>query len=162
MRFAVLAAACAVLFAVPALADDSLSAEANQAFLAANAVHEGVTVRPSGLQYRVLKSGLGRSAHAGLDVEVYYKGWLINGHVFDGTEPGFPADFTVGNVIAGWNEALTLMKEGDKWQLVIPPNLAYGERGAGDVIPPNQTLVFDVELVKVSNPQPIQTFKDKE
>jgi FKBP-type peptidyl-prolyl cis-trans isomerase len=83
-------------------------------------------------------------------VDVYYTGSLINGTVFDKTEPGMPANFVVNKLIPGWTEALEIMREGDHWQLVIPAGLAYGARGAGGVIPPNQTLVFDLELVKVT------------
>jgi FKBP-type peptidyl-prolyl cis-trans isomerase len=95
-------------------------------------------------------------------VTCYYKGQLINGKVFDATEPGFPANFTVNQLIPGWTEALELMREGDRWQLVVPANLAYGERGAGDGnIPPNQTLVFDLELLSVT-PAPAEKPSDKD
>ena len=81
-------------------------------------------------------------------MKVYYTGTLINGTIFDGTSPGLPATFKVNSVIPGWIEALQLMREGDHWQLVIPPNLGYGARGVGDgLIPPNQTLVFDLKLI---------------
>ena len=80
-------------------------------------------------------------------MQVYYTGTMINGKIFDGTSPGLPASFKVNGVIPGWTEALTIMREGDHWQLVIPPNLGYGPRGAGAMIPPNQVLVFDVTLV---------------
>ena len=129
-------------------ADDSLSAEANKAFLAANAKKPGVIVRPDGLQFKILQNGYGRRPSTTDTVQVYYTGVLINGMVFDGTSPGLPATFKVNSVIPGWVEALTLMREGDHWQLVIPANLAYGERGGGGgMIPPNQTLVFDLRLL---------------
>ncbi|HTT83599.1 MAG TPA: FKBP-type peptidyl-prolyl cis-trans isomerase [Rhizomicrobium sp.] len=153
-RFGAFAAAVLVLFVVtPAWADDpSLSIGANQAFLAANAKKEGVEVRPSGLQYRIISNGFGAQPKPGDSVDVYYTGSLINGKVFDKTEPGLPATFTAGKgkLIPGWDEALQIMREGDHWQLVIPADLAYGARGAGGVIPPNQTLVFDMQLVKVT------------
>ena len=124
-------------------ADPALSATANSAFLAANSHKSGVIVRPSGLQYQILKNGFGKRPLPTDTVTVNYTGMLINGKVFDGTEPLTPAQFTVNKLIPGWTEALSLMREGDKWHLVIPSDLAYGARGAGDgVIPPNQTLVF--------------------
>ena len=126
---------------------------ANQKFLADNAAKDGVVKRPSGLQYRVLQTGSGKSVTNGNDmVTVTYKGWLINGKVFDQTQPGKTATFPAGRLIPGWVEALSLMKEGDEWQLVIPSDLGYGARGAGADIPPNQTLVFDMKLITVSAP----------
>ena len=122
-----------------------LSQEANQAFLAANAKKAGVIIRPDGLQFRIIQNGYGKRPTVTDSVKVYYTGTLINGTVFDGTSPGLPASFKVNSVIPGWIEALQLMREGDHWQLVIPPNLAYGARGAGDgTIPPDQVLVFDM------------------
>jgi FKBP-type peptidyl-prolyl cis-trans isomerase len=154
-RFAALLAmvmACLVLS--PALAaDTSLSQQVNAAFLAANAKKPGVIIRPSGLQYRIIRNGFGKRPGALDSVDVYYKGSLINGTVFDQTEPGLPANFVVNKLVPGWTEALEIMKEGDHWELVIPAGLAYGSRGAGGgVIPPDQTLVFDLELVKVMPP----------
>ena len=111
---------------LPARRDDALSLEANQAFLAANAKKPGVIVRPDGLQFKILRNGFGKRPGLTDSVKVYYTGMLINGTVFDGTSPGLPATFKVNAVIPGWVEALTLMREGDHWQLVIPPNLAYG------------------------------------
>ena len=108
----------------------------------------GVVTRPSGLQYNIIKNGFGKRPLPTDTVTVCYTGMLINGKVFDGTEPMTPATFTVNKLIPGWTEALGLMREGDKWHLVIPSDLAYGARGAGDgLIPPNQTLVFDMELL---------------
>ena len=119
-------------------------------FLAENAKKEGVVTLPSGLQYKVLNSGNGATPKATDSVECHYEGRLISGTVFDSSyQRGETATFGVNQVIAGWVEALQLMKEGDKWQLYIPYNLAYGERGAGAQIPPYSTLIFDVELVKV-------------
>lgn len=121
-----------------------------EAFLAENAKKEGVVTLASGLQYKVIKSGNGKSPKASDSVECHYEGRLIDGTKFDSSyDRGETATFGVTQVIAGWVEALQLMKEGDKWQLYIPYNLAYGERGAGAQIPPFATLVFDVELVKV-------------
>ena len=134
-----------------------LSAASNARFLAANKVKDGVTTTPDGLQYRVIKSGSGRRVTSGADkVTVIYKGWTIDGHVFDQTPPGQTATFPAGALIPGWVEALRLMKEGDEWQLVIPSDLGYGEQGAGGDIGPNQTLVFDMTLVKVQPDQPPQ------
>ncbi|HEY5046439.1 MAG TPA: FKBP-type peptidyl-prolyl cis-trans isomerase [Rhizomicrobium sp.] len=142
------------LFAASAYAaDSSLSAQANAAFLAANRQKPGVQQRSGGLQYRILQNGYGKRPGPFDLVTVYYSGSLINGTVFDATEPGLPATFTVNQLIPGWTEALELMREGDHWQIVIPSEQAYGSRGAGDgKIPPNQTLVFDLQLVKVAPP----------
>src|ERR1700759_5292286 len=136
------------LFAPAQAADDALSPDANKAFLAANAKKPGVIVRPDGLQFKILQNGFGQRPGVTDTVQVYYTGILINGTLFDGTSPGLPASFKVNQVIPGWVEALTLMREGDHWQLVIPANLAYGDRGGGGgMIPPNQTLVFDLWLI---------------
>ncbi len=143
-------------------ADPALSNEANAAFLANNARQPGVNIRPSGLQYKIIKSGFGKRPGPRDSVTCYYKGQLINGKVFDATEPGFPAHFTVNALIPDWTEALELMRESDRWELVVPANLAYGERGAGDGnIPPNQTLVFDLEVLTVT-PAPAEKPEDKD
>ena len=119
-------------------------------FLAGNAKKEGVKTLPSGLQYKVIATGTGKSPTASDTVTTNYKGTLIDGTEFDSSyKRGQPATFPVTGVIPGWTEALQLMKEGAKWQLFIPPNLAYGERGAGREIGPNATLVFEVELISV-------------
>jgi len=124
-----------------------------KAFLAENAKKEGVKVLPSGLQYKVIKEGTGRKPTQDDKVRVQYKGTLLSGKEFDSSyRRGRPAEFTVGGVIKGWQEALSLMKEGAKWQLFIPPDLAYGPNGAGGVIPPNAALIFDVELLKIVTP----------
>ena len=121
-----------------------------EAFLTENAKREGITVTESGLQYEVLESGKGDSPKASDNVEVHYTGKLIDGTVFDSSvERGVPASFGVTQVIPGWVEALQLMHEGDKWRLYIPSDLAYGPNGAGGVIGPNMTLIFDVELLRV-------------
>ena len=119
-------------------------------FLAENAKKEGVKVLPSGLQYKVITPGTGRSPKATDTVTTHYKGTLIDGTEFDSSyKRGEPATFPVSGVIPGWTEALQLMKEGAKWQLFLPPGLAYGERGAGRDIGPNATLIFEVELISV-------------
>lgn len=120
-----------------------------EAFLAGNKKKEGVISLPSGLQYKVLGAGTGPSPKGTDTVEANYRGTLIDGTEFDSSyKRGQAAVFPVDGVIAGWTEALQLMKVGDKWQLFIPPELAYGERGAGP-IEPNSTLIFDVELVSI-------------
>jgi FKBP-type peptidyl-prolyl cis-trans isomerase FklB len=121
-----------------------------ESFMAANARQPGVETLPSGLQYKVLEHGSGDSPGAEDTVTVHYRGSLTDGSEFDSSyRRGQPATFAVNRVIAGWTEALQLMREGDKWQLFIPPGLAYGERGAGSRIPPNSALVFEVELIDV-------------
>lgn len=121
-----------------------------EAFLSENAKRECIKVTESGLQYEVLESGKGDSPKASDNVEVHYTGKLIDGTVFDSSvELGVPASFGVTQVIPGWVEALQLMHEGDKWRLYIPSDLAYGPNGAGGVIGPNMTLIFDVELLRV-------------
>ena len=129
------------------------SADANTRFLADYATRPGVKKLPDGLMYRVLRAAPsdGPEVQKNNDVvEVYYKGTLINGKVFDKTKPEEPATFEVGGVIPGWTEALKLMKTGDTWELVIPSDLAYASDGVGDVSPPDQTLVFLVSLNKVA------------
>ena len=127
-----------------------LSAAANTKFMAANAAKPGVHKTADGLQYRVIKAGTGKTPQSPDDmVSVTYKGWMINGKVFDQTK-GAPASFPAGGLIPGWVEALSMMKEGDEWELVIPSDLGYGSEGAGADIPPNQTLVFDMTLVSVT------------
>jgi FKBP-type peptidyl-prolyl cis-trans isomerase FklB len=119
-----------------------------EAFLAGNMKKEGVVALPSGLQYKVVKEGTGAIPNATDTVTVNYRGTLIDGTEFDSSERhGQSASFQANAVISGWTEALQLMKVGSKWQLYIPSNLAYGERGAGREIGPNSTLIFDVELL---------------
>jgi FKBP-type peptidyl-prolyl cis-trans isomerase len=122
--------------------------QAGEKFLAENGKKDGVKTTASGLQYRVIKSGAGKTPKATDTVSVNYRGTLITGEEFDASK-GTPVTFPVNGVIPGWTEALQLMKEGDKWEVVIPSKLAYGERGAGRAIAPNSTLVFEVELVAV-------------
>jgi len=119
-------------------------------FLAANKDRSGVKELPSGLQYKVIKAGTGASPKATDTVEVDYKGTLIDGREFDSSyRRGKPATFPVNGVIKGWQEALQAMKVGAKWQIYVPAKLAYGSRGAGGLIGPNATLIFDVELHKI-------------
>lgn len=125
-------------------------ANADTDYLAENKTKDGVKVTPSGLQYRVLREGKGRKPGSNDTVEVHYKGALISGKVFDSSyKRGQSISFPLNRVIAGWTEGLQLMKEGAKYELVIPAGLGYGSKGAGNVIPPNATLVFEVELLKV-------------
>lgn len=124
--------------------------EIGEAFLSENAKREGVKTTASGLQYEVLESGNGAQPTANDRVEVHYTGKLIDGTVFDSSvERGVPATFGVTQVIPGWVEALQLMHEGDKWRLYIPSDLAYGPNGAGGLIGPDTTLIFDVQLLRV-------------
>ena len=126
------------------------SQEQGETFLRMNKERPGVVTLPSGLQYLVLKQGNGQQPKATDRVRCHYEGRLVDGTVFDSSiQRGEPAVFGVGQVIQGWVEALQLMKEGDKWRLYIPYQLAYGEQGAGDAIPPRAALVFDVELLNV-------------
>jgi FKBP-type peptidyl-prolyl cis-trans isomerase FklB len=122
-----------------------------EAFLAENKKKEGVKTLPSGLQYKVIKAGTGKKPKLSDTVTAHYRGTLIDGTEFDSSyKRGQPATFPVsGGMIPGWTEALQLMEEGAKWQLFIPSNLAYGERGAGSVIGPNATLIFEVELISI-------------
>ena len=131
-----------------------LTAESNSKFLADNARAPGVVTTASGLQYKIITTGHGKQISGPADlVTVTYKGWTIDGHVFDQTQAGQTASFPAGRLIPGWVEALKLMHEGDEWQLVIPAELGYGAQGAGGDIGPNQTLVFDMKLVSVGPPR---------
>ncbi len=129
-------------------------AEANKKkgedFLAANAKKKGVKTLPSGLQYLVIKEGTGKKPGPTDEVEVHYHGTLIDGTVFDSSvDRGEPASFPVNRVIPGWTEVLQLMKEGAKWRVFIPSKLAYRQRGAPPKIGPNETLIFEIELLHV-------------
>ncbi len=127
-----------------------INAKSGQEFLDANGKRTEVNVLPSGLQYEVLEEGKGPKPGPGDQVTVHYTGKLIDGTVFDSSEDrGEPATFGVTQVIPGWVEALQLMNAGSKWRLFIPSQLAYGPQGAGGVIGPNQTLIFDVTLIEV-------------
>jgi FKBP-type peptidyl-prolyl cis-trans isomerase FklB len=124
--------------------------KAGEAFLSENKSKPGVVTLPSGLQYKILTAGTGPKPGLEDTVVCNYRGTLIDGTEFDSSaRHGGPATFPVKGVIKGWTEALQLMPVGSKWQLVIPPDLAYGERGAGDAIGPNATLIFEVELVSI-------------
>lgn len=128
--------------------------EAGKAFLAENAKKEGVKTLPSGLQYIVVEEGAGKKPDSNDTVTVNYRGTLIDGTEFDSSfKRGQPATFQLNQVIPGWTEALQLMNEGAKWKIFVPPSLAYGERGAGSLIGPNSTLIFDVELLSVTQNQ---------
>lgn len=152
----------ALLFAVstPVLAaEDALSPAANSAFLAANAGKPGVIARPSGLQYRILRSGAGKRPGGNDIVRLSYAIRLINGTIVDSTTPVLPAALSMSSVaMAGLAEALSLMHAGDRWQLVIPANLGFGGKGAmNGTIPPNQTLLIDITLISAAAPLPGQT-----
>ena len=124
--------------------------KAGEAFLAENKKKEGVKTLPSGLQYKVIKEGTGKVPKATDTVTTNYRGTLIDGTEFDSSyKRGQPATFPVNGVIKGWTEALQLMKTGSKWQLFIPSDLAYGDKGAGPQIGPNSVLIFEVELLSV-------------
>ncbi|MBO7741852.1 MAG: FKBP-type peptidyl-prolyl cis-trans isomerase [Victivallales bacterium] len=131
-----------------AAADENRKEEAE--YLARHRAEEGVVVTASGLQYKVVKEGTGAKPGLKSVVKVHYTGTLPNGNVFDSSvQRGEPATFPVDGVIAGWTEALQLMSVGSKYQLVIPSALAYGKRGAGQMIGPDQLLIFDVELLEI-------------
>jgi FKBP-type peptidyl-prolyl cis-trans isomerase FklB len=120
------------------------------AFLSENKKKEGVKTLPSGLQYKVIKTGTGKKPKSTDTVTTHYRGTLINGTEFDSSyKRGQTVSFPVSGVVPGWTEALQLMEEGAKWQLFIPSNLAYGERGAGGLIGPNATLIFEIELISI-------------
>ena len=150
--------ALALLLCMPRVtlaADDPLGGGANAAFLAANAGKPGTIVRPSGLQYRVLRHGSGKRPGSNDVVHLAYAIRLINGTLVDSTTPVLPAALAMSSAgMAGLAEALSLMHEGDRWQLVVPANLAFGGRGAmNGAIPPNQTLLFDLTLVSAAPAQ---------
>jgi FKBP-type peptidyl-prolyl cis-trans isomerase FklB len=125
-----------------------------EAFLAENKKKEGIKTLPSGLQYKVIKAGSGKKPKLTDTVTTHYRGMLIDGTEFDSSyKRNAPASFPVNGVIPGWTEALQLMEESAKWQLFVPSNLAYGERGAGATIGPNATLIFEVELISIQEKQ---------
>lgn len=133
-------------------ASASKAIDAGKAFLAANKNKPGVKVLPSGLQYKVINSGSGKQPVASDSITAHYRGTLLNGTEFDSSYArGEPATFGVSQVIKGWQEILPMMHEGDKWQIFIPSDLAYGAQGAGANIGPNETLIFDIELIKVNS-----------
>jgi FKBP-type peptidyl-prolyl cis-trans isomerase FklB len=120
-------------------------------FLEINRAKAGVVSLPSGLQYKIIKEGTGVKPDSTSNVKVHYQGTLLDGKVFDSSyERGEPVSFNLNQVIKGWQEVLPLMTVGSKWQVYIPPELAYGERGAGKMIGPNETLIFDIELLGIN------------
>ena len=132
------------------MAQGKVHKEAGEKYLAENGKREGVVTLPSGLQYQVLREGNGKKPKATDSVKCHYEGFLIDGTVFDSSvQRGEPAVFGLQQVIAGWTEGLQLMQEGAKYRFFIPYRLAYGEGGAGQMIPPFATLIFDVELIEV-------------
>ncbi|MGH6827867.1 MAG: FKBP-type peptidyl-prolyl cis-trans isomerase, partial [Rhizomicrobium sp.] len=140
------------LLAFPALADDPPSAAANRAFLAANRQKPGVGMLPSGLEYRIVRSGFGGHPSPADTVEIAYDARLINGRMVDSASADLPANLQVSNLMPGLREAVEHMQVGDRWQLFIPANLAFGGKGNASV-PPDQTLVFDITLMAVTPPQ---------
>lgn len=152
---------CAALLLLAALAsplraDDALSAAANQAFLADNAQKPGVHVLPDGLEFRVLKNGFGGHPSPADIVEFAYSTQLIDGKVVDSASSELPANLQVSNLMRGLNEALLKMQVGDRWELVVPGELAFGDKGNA-VVPPNQTLIFDITLMAVAPPTQAQS-----
>lgn len=120
------------------------------AFQAKNKKNKGVVTLPSGLQYKIVKAGTGKKPTPADSVTAHYSGKLISGAEFDSSyKRGEPASFALNGVIKGWQEALPLMQEGAKWEVVIPPELAYGPNGAGQSIGPNETLIFEIEMIAV-------------
>lgn len=143
-------AAAVVVTAVSIPFAASAAADAQTAYLEKNKRREGVQVTRSGLQFRILREGRGRKPKATDFVEVHYRGRLVDGTVFDSSyRRGKPSRFQLNGVIPGWTEGVQLMQEGAKYEFVIPARLAYGRKGAGDVVPPNATLIFQVELLRV-------------
>lgn len=133
-----------------------------EAFLAENKKKDGIITLPSGLQYKIIKEGDGKVPTVNDTVTIHYRGTLIDGTEFDSSySRGQPATFPVKGVIPGFSEALQLMKVGSKWQLFIPPNLAYGEHGAGEDIGPNATLIFEVELLSIKGEEKKEDKKEE-
>jgi len=149
-NFAILILAALALAACHPKPSPKAEASQAQAFLAKNATKAGVHVLPDGLQYEVVSSGPAAGEHPKLgdEVKVNYEGKLVDGTVFDSTyERGEPAAMPLKGLIPAWEEALPLMRPGDVWMLYVPPKLGYGDKGAGDAIPPNAALIFKIELI---------------
>lgn len=146
----------AILASPASRADDTLSAAANRAFLADNANKPGVHVLPSGLEYRVLKSGFGGHPTQADFAEFNFNAKLISGKLVDSATPDLPANLQVSNLMRGLNEALQRMQVGDRWELVVPAELAFGSKGNG-AVPPDQTLIFDISLMAVTPPMQAQS-----
>ena len=128
------------------------NAEETQKFLSENVKKQGIMTTESGLQYKILKAGEGISPESGDTVTVHYKGTFIDGEEFDSSySRGEPQTFQANRVIKGWTEALQMMKVGSKWKIILPPRLAYGQKGDGETIPPNKVLVFEIELLSVED-----------
>lgn len=124
---------------------------AGESFLAKNKQEEGIMTSATGLQYKVITAGSGKQPSVDSSVTVHYKGSLIDGTVFDSSyDRGDPATLTLSQVIQGWQEALPMMKEGGKWQIYVPAELGYGDRGAGQIIAPGSVLIFDIELISIN------------
>lgn len=133
------------------LAEDN--AQKGEAFLAKNKKRDDVKVTKSGLQYRIIEPGKGATPKEDDVLTANYKGTLIDGTEFDSSySRGTPIEFQMGDVIPGWGEALKMMKPGAKWEIFVPPSLGYGSKGAGDIIGPNETLIFTIELIKAEKP----------
>ncbi|AZR82495.1 FKBP-type peptidyl-prolyl cis-trans isomerase [Thiomicrospira sp. S5] len=133
------------------LAEDN--AQKGEAFLAKNKKRDNVKVTKSGLQYRIIEPGKGATPKEDDVLTANYKGTLIDGTEFDSSySRGTPIEFQMGDVIPGWGEALKMMKPGAKWEIFVPPSLGYGSKGAGDIIGPNETLIFTIELIKAEKP----------
>jgi FKBP-type peptidyl-prolyl cis-trans isomerase len=162
MRILILLLVLMVAAPMARAADDALSPAANAAWLAANTAKPGTVTRPSGLQYRVLRSGTGKRPSGDDLLRISYSVRMINGVVVDSTNPALPqtlSQTTIG--MAGLAEALSLMHVGDRWQIALPTNLALGAKGAANgAVPPNQTLLFDLTLISASPPAPGQTATD--
>ena len=151
-RMLTLAAMATLFFTYNTMAQSAL--QTGQAFLAENATQPGVKQTSSGLQYVIINPGEGRSPKATDSVKVNYRGTLLNGTEFDSSyKRNEPIEFPLNGVIKGWTEGLQLIKEGGKIKLFIPSNLAYGPRGAGGAIGPDETLIFEVELLKIRSTQ---------
>jgi FKBP-type peptidyl-prolyl cis-trans isomerase len=147
---AAFAVAATLLNSSTTMAQDASNLEKGQTFLKANATKPGVHTTPSGLQYKIISEGTGKKPAATDTVLVNYRGTTIDGTEFDSSyKRNEPIEFPLNGVIPGWTEGVQLIKEGGKIQLYIPSNLAYGSQGAGGVIAPDSTLIFDIELLKV-------------